>query len=129
MFIPLRFTRHHDNTHATSAIPFHSTYVMKKSILYYNRHLPILLCLDGDRVPEFTSSINSLSTQLLLNPQQLIILGNPFTTRRRARLELARAQTNSDISDGHVLGLAGAMGDHDAPAGGVGVAGGIDGLG
>ena len=47
--------------------------------------------------------------QLFLDAEQLIVLRNAVGTGRSAGLDLACIQSNSDVSDGSVLGLAGAV--------------------
>lgn len=43
-------------------------------------------------------------------------------------LDQTSAETDTDVSDGGVLSLTGSVGDHDAPAVGLGEESGVDGL-
>src|SRR5215207_11034932 len=47
--------------------------------------------------------------ELLLDPQQLVVLGHPLGARRRAGLDLAAVRGYGEVRDGGVLGLAGAV--------------------
>ena len=55
--------------------------------------------------------------ELLLDPQQLVVLGQPVGARHRAGLDLAAVGGHGEIGDGGVLGLAGAMRHHAAIGG------------
>src|SRR5688572_25276413 len=50
--------------------------------------------------------------QLLLDAQELVVLGGPVGARERARLDLAGIAADGDVGDGRVLGLARTMRDH-----------------
>src|SRR4051812_33675818 len=47
--------------------------------------------------------------QLLLDPQQLVVLRDAICAARRARLDLAAAGGDREVGDRHVLRLAGAV--------------------
>ena len=50
--------------------------------------------------------------ELLLDPEQLVVLRDAVAARRRAGLDLAGAERDGEIGDRRVLGLAGAMRHH-----------------
>lgn len=85
--------------------------------------------LQVDRGAEVLAGVDCVLTELLLDAEDLVELSQTLGTGRSTGLDLARAETDSNVSDGDVLGLTGAVGDHDTPAVGVGVLGGLDGLG
>jgi hypothetical protein len=87
------------------------------------------LHLQVDGSAEVLASVDSVGTQLLLNTEDLVQLGQTLGTSRGTGLDLAGAQADGDISNGDILSLTGAVGDHDTPAIGVGVLGGLDRLG
>src|SRR5580704_4734043 len=47
--------------------------------------------------------------QVLLDPEQLVVLGHAVRTGRRAGLDLSRVHRHDQVGDGRVLGLAGAV--------------------
>ena len=55
--------------------------------------------------------IARLVAQLLLDADQLVVLGEPVGARQRAGLDLAGVGGDRDVGDGGVLGLAGAVRD------------------
>ena len=57
-----------------------------------------------------------VGAELLLDAQELVVLGHTLGTRRCTRLDLADAKSNDEVGDEGVLGLARAVGDHDTPA-------------
>jgi len=57
------------------------------------------------------------------------VLGQAFSSARRACLDLARAEADDQVCDEGVFRLAAAMTHHCAPAGGEGKQGGFDALG
>jgi hypothetical protein len=102
----------------------------------------LLIDLDLDSSPEFASSINGLIAQFSFNPQKLVIFRKTFTTKsdfiifrsgipaaRSTSLDLSSADTNRKVRNESILSLAGTVRDHNAPACGVGVRGGLEGLG
>jgi len=68
-------------------------------------------------------------TEFILDAEESIILGGAFGAAGRPRLYLARPQPRTEVGDGGVLGLTGAVADHGRPAGLPGRANGLDGLG
>src|ERR1051325_1190430 len=58
--------------------------------------------------------------QLLLDAQELVVLGDAVAARGRAGLDLPRVRGHGEVGDGGVLGLAGAMRDDVAVAGALG---------
>lgn len=85
--------------------------------------------LEVHRVPEFLASVDGVGTELLLDTEDLVQLGQTLRAARGAGLDLAGAEADSDVSNGDILGLTRAVGDHDTPATGVGVLGGLNRLG
>lgn len=85
--------------------------------------------LQVDRGAEVLAGIDGVLTELLLDAEDLVELSKTLRTGRSTGLDLASAETDSNVSDGDILGLTGAVGDHDTPAVSVGVLGSLDGLG
>merc|ERR1719409_353813 len=83
----------------------------------------------SSRATEVHPRVGALRAELLLDAQELVILRQALAAARRPCLDLARAQTNDQVRDEGVLGLARAMGDHDAPARTHGHVRSLDGLG
>ena len=55
------------------------------------------------------AGVNGACTQILLNAEQLVVLGNALGAAGGTGLDLAGVQGNGQISNGGVLGLAGAV--------------------
>ena len=55
--------------------------------------------------------------QLLLDPEEAVVLRDAVRARRRAGLDLSRAGAHGQVGDRRVLGLARAVGDHGRVAG------------
>ena len=102
----------------------------------------LLIDLDLNSSPEFASSIDGLIAQFGFNPQKLVIFRKTFTTKsdfivfrdripaaRSTGLDLSSTDTNRKVRNESILSLAGTVRDHDTPACGVGVRGGLEGLG
>mmetsp|Transcript_104443 Transcript_104443/g.271899 ORF Transcript_104443/g.271899 Transcript_104443/m.271899 type:complete len:223 (+) Transcript_104443:78-746(+) len=70
----------------------------------------------GKGLAEVQASVHGLVAKLLLDAQQLVVLRVPLRSARSACLDLARAQADGQVRDEHVLGLTGAVRNHDAPA-------------
>src|SRR5690606_37119807 len=70
------------------------------------------LCLPA-HAAQTTTGISSHTAQLLLDAQQLVVLGDPVTTAGAAGLDHAAVQRHGQIGDGAVLGLPAAVA-HDA---------------
>src|SRR5690606_40689322 len=64
--------------------------------------------------------------ELLLDPQELVVLGDPLRPRRRAGLDLAAPGRHREVRDGGVLGLAGAVAHHAPHPGPVGQVHGVE---
>lgn len=92
-------------------------------------HQVVTTDLKVDRCAEFLASVDGVLAQLFLDTEDLVELGETLRTGRSTGLDLTGAETDDDVGNGDVLGLTGAVGDHDTPATGVGVLGGLDGLG
>src|SRR5581483_9094874 len=58
--------------------------------------------------------ITRATAQLLLDPEQLVVLGDAVGACRRAGLDLPRAERDREVGDRGVLGLARAMRHHRA---------------
>src|ERR1700680_1190142 len=56
-------------------------------------------------------------SELLLDPQQLVVLSHTLGARGSARLDLADAGCDREVRDERVLGLARAVRDHASVAG------------
>lgn len=87
------------------------------------RHLQV------DSSAELLASVDSVGTKLLLNTEDLVELGKTLGAGRGTGLDLTGAEANGNVSNGDILGLTGAVGDHDTPAVSVGVLGSLDRLG
>lgn len=85
--------------------------------------------LQVDRGTEVLAGIDGVLTKLLLDAEDLVELSKTLRAGRGTGLDLAGAETDSDVSNSDILSLTGAVRDHDTPAVGVGVLGGLDGLG
>lgn len=85
--------------------------------------------LQVNSVAELLAGVDGVGTELLLNTEDLVQLGQTLGAARSTGLDLARAETDSNVGNGDILGLTGAVGHHDTPVVGVGVLGGLDRLG
>ena len=85
--------------------------------------------LQVDRLAEVGTSVDGVVAELLLDAEDLVELGSALRAARGTSLDLTSAETNDNVSDGDILGLTGAVGDHDAPVGSVGVLSSLDRLG
>jgi hypothetical protein len=90
---------------------------------------PLLKYLQLNRGAELLASVDGVVTELLFDTEDLVELGETLRTGRGTGLDLARAETDSNVGNGDILGLTRAVRDHDAPSGSVRVLGGLDGLG
>jgi len=59
--------------------------------------------------------LDSLVTKLLLDPEELIVLGQTFGAAGGAGLDLAGPEAHHKVGNEGVLGLAAAVADHDPP--------------
>src|SRR5262249_46490438 len=62
-------------------------------------------------IHRLNSKETSGASQLFLDAQQLVVLGDAISARRRARLNLAGAGADRKVGDKGVFGFAGAMAD------------------
>mmetsp|Transcript_18383 Transcript_18383/g.47316 ORF Transcript_18383/g.47316 Transcript_18383/m.47316 type:complete len:211 (+) Transcript_18383:255-887(+) len=62
------------------------------------------------------TGIHGLVAELLLDAHELVVLGVALGTAGRAGLDLTGAQADDKVGNEGVLGLAGAVRGHDAPA-------------
>lgn len=85
--------------------------------------------LEVDSSAEVLAGVDGVGTELLLDTEDLVELGKTLGTGRGTGLDLTGTETDSDVSNGDILGLTGAVGNHDTPVVGVGVLSGLDGLG
>src|SRR5450759_3437176 len=88
-------------------------------------NLPFCLVLEPgrglrQRLQRRFPRIFRLRAQLLLDPQQLIVLGDAVRARQRSGFDLAAIGGDREIGDGGVLGLAGTVRHHGGVAGLVG---------
>src|SRR4029077_13693025 len=63
----------------------------------------------GSALERAPSGIDGLVAELLLDAEQLVVLGDSVAPRWRARLDLADARRDREVGDGRVLGLARAV--------------------
>ena len=75
------------------------------------------------------AEILSHIVQLLLDAEQLVVLGDPVSAAGGAGLDLAGVGAHHDVGDGGILGLAGAVRDNGGVAMTVGQLDGVQGLG
>ena len=78
---------------------------------------------------EILAGVDGIVTQLLLDPENLVQLGQTLGTAGSPGLDLTSPQAHHDVGDGNVLRLSRSMGHHDTPVGGVGILGRLDSLG
>src|SRR6188768_2177394 len=71
-----------------------------------NRILPRRLLQPG---LENRAAVLSRVRQLLFDPQQLVVLGDPIGARGGACLDLARRKTDGQVGDSRVLGFTAAV--------------------
>mmetsp|Transcript_35903 Transcript_35903/g.94395 ORF Transcript_35903/g.94395 Transcript_35903/m.94395 type:complete len:425 (-) Transcript_35903:517-1791(-) len=83
----------------------------------------------GWREAELVARVDGLVAELLLDAQQLVVLGEALRAARRARLDLARLQPHGEVGDERVFCLSRAVGGHHAPVGALGERHSLDGLG
>ncbi|TYZ50787.1 hypothetical protein PybrP1_012753, partial [[Pythium] brassicae (nom. inval.)] len=68
-------------------------------------------------VAEVGAGVARLVAELLLDAQQLVVLGEALRAARRARLDLAGAQPDRQVRDERVLRLTRPVARHDGPTG------------
>ena len=74
-------------------------------------------------------AVDGLGAQLLLDPQELVVLGDPVGPAGRPGLDLAGVGGHGDVGDGGVLGLARAVADDRAVLVALGHLDRVEGLG
>src|SRR5580765_1333661 len=68
--------------------------------------------LSSELIESLAPWISDGLSQILLDAQQLVVLGDAVRPGQRPGLDLERIHPDRDVRDGRVLGLAGAVGDH-----------------
>jgi hypothetical protein len=105
----------------------HPVILMIKKLLLWNHEAESSLHVDGGA--ELFTGVDGFVTELLLDTKDLVELGKTLRTGRGTSLDLAGTETDNDVGNGDVLSLTGTVRNHDTPASGEGVLGGVDGLG
>ncbi|KAA8576371.1 hypothetical protein EYC84_006504 [Monilinia fructicola] len=72
------------------------------------------LQIDGSS--EALSSVHSLVTELLLDSQDLVQLGQTLRSGWGTSLDLTSTETNNDISNGDIFSLSRTVGNHNTPS-------------
>ena len=85
--------------------------------------------LHVDRGAERVSGVDGVVTELLLDTEDLVELGETLRSGGSTSLDLTGAKTDDDVSNGDILSLSGPVGDHDTPTSAESILGGLDGLG
>lgn len=85
-----------------------------------------IMHLDG--VTEVLAGVLGSGAQLLLNAEDLVVLGEALWAARGSSLDLAGGESHHQVGDEGVLSLTGPVGDHGAPAIALGQEMGLDGL-
>merc|ERR1719331_1410499 len=65
---------------------------------------------------EAVARVDGRRAELLLNAQQLVVLGEALGAARRASLDLARLEANGEVGDERILSLARPVRRHHTPA-------------
>merc|ERR1719282_2019960 len=76
--------------------------------------------------PEFVTCVHTLAAELLLDTQELVVLGESLRTTWCPCLDLPGAQADGEISDERIFCFTGTVARHHAPAGGLAHADGLD---
>src|SRR4051794_27884003 len=125
--------RHNHEIYSLGCILSHSAIFMNRHQDHFIRGTPVVPIrhadLKVDSGAEVLAGEDGVGAKLLLNAEDLVELGKTLRSCRRTSLDLASADANNDIGDGHILGLTGAVGHHDAPVVSERVLGSLDGLG
>jgi hypothetical protein len=66
---------------------------------------------------EVLSGVDGVTSKLFLDTEKLVVLGQTLRAAGSTSLDLTGTETDDDIGNGVVLGLTGAVRDHDAPSG------------
>lgn len=80
-------------------------------------------------ISELLAGVLGSSSQLLLDTENLVVLGQTLGAARRSGLDLTSGQANDQVGNKRVLGLTGTMRHHRAPASALGELVSIDGFG
>ena len=88
-----------------------------------------MTCLQVNGGPEVVASVNGVVTELLLDTENLVELGETLRSSWRTSLDLTSSQTDDNVSNGDIFSLTRAMGDHYTPAGTESVLSSLDGFG
>lgn len=70
------------------------------------------LAADGEAVE---AGVDGVLAELLLDSEELVVLGNSLRSAWGTSLDDTTTQTNGDVRDGHILSLTGSVADHDGP--------------
>ena len=84
--------------------------------------------LEVDSGPELGASVDGVVTELLLDTEDLVELGETLRSGRSTSLDLTSTKTDDDVSDGDILSLTRAVGNHNTPVSTESVLGSLDGL-
>jgi len=87
----------------------------------------LFVCLQ--RLPKLLAGVDSLVTEFLLDPEELIVLGKALRAAGGAGLDLAGPEAHHKVGNEGVLCLAAAVADHDPPASRLGKLAGANSLG
>lgn len=71
---------------------------------------------------------HGIAAQLLLDPKNLIQLGQALGSARGSSFDLPSTYADDDIRNRDILRLSRSMGNHDTPVGGIGILGSLYGL-
>jgi hypothetical protein len=66
---------------------------------------------------EVLTGIDGVASELLFDAEELVVLGQALRAAGSASLDLTSAETDNNVGNGEILGLTGAVRDHDTPAG------------
>src|SRR5262245_4366753 len=83
-----------------------------RGFLSATSRMPPLLRLAAQALDGIHAGVAGASAQLLLDAQQLVVLGHAIRARRRARLDLSTVERHRQVRDGGVLGLTRAVAHH-----------------
>jgi len=75
------------------------------------------------------AGVDSLVTELLLDTEKLVVLGNTLRSAWSTGLDLTGLKTNSEVGNVGRLGLTGSVRGHDTPAVGLSELNSLDRLG
>lgn len=98
-------------------------------IRFCNQTLIKASSLHIDGSAELVAGVDGLVTELLLDTEDLVELGETLGTGRCTSLDLTGTETDDNVGNGDILGLTRSVGNHDTPASSESILGGLDGLG